>query len=98
MIQNNILIQTPLPQKIAIVGAGGHIGSALYDALNETGHHVVGYDQRLRKITRNNVTHLNFGEVLTADVQSFDAVMYLSELMGRRAWIMGRLCRGYCTG
>jgi nucleoside-diphosphate-sugar epimerase len=71
-------------QKIAIIGAGGYVGSSLYKKLKEWGHDVTGYDRQPR-ISTIDLIEMASHNIPTSTLQSFDAIIYLGGLTGRVA-------------
>jgi len=69
-------------KRICIVGSGGYVGSKLYDHFSER-HEVLGVDRHPRKDGKKVVKTTT--EIDDKKLQSFDSVIYLGGLTGRRA-------------
>ena len=72
--------------RVAIVGAGGYIGSSLQQALSRhCNWNVTGYDREPRLVRASEIEGLAARHILTSDLRGYDAVIYLGGLTGRAA-------------
>ena len=73
-------------KSVAVIGAGGFIGSRLVQYLKSTEHQVVGYDRYLRAKTVSSDIILKSSQDLSSEeLKRFDAVVFLGGLTGRKA-------------
>lgn len=73
-------------RKVAVIGAGGFIGSRLHEHLIESGHAVTGYD-RFPNLGRATpaLVHKASPDIDDAELRSYDVVVFLGGLTGRAA-------------
>eukprot|EP00954_Amorphochlora_amoebiformis_P006145 481536-Amorphochlora_amoeboformis.AAC.1 len=71
-------------KRIAVIGAGGYVGTALYDHLSHV-HTVVGYDRNPRIPSRQGIiVHKSADEIPDETLHSFDVVVFLGGFTGRK--------------
>lgn len=77
--------------RVAVIGASGFVGSRLHAFLAQHGIEVVGYDREPLEPSGDNqtdwlrtVVHSSAESIPDADLTSFDAVVYLGGLSGRK--------------
>lgn len=76
--------------RVAIIGAGGYVGSRLHDALaaHRCSWHVKGYDRDPRLVgPRLPLAKLAAADIPNAELATFDVVVYLGGLTGRVACV-----------
>ena len=73
-------------QRVGIIGAGGYIGSTLHDFLSGMdAYDVVGYDRDPHIPKRHGLIHLASHEIPTAELHSFQVIIYLGGFSARDA-------------
>eukprot|EP00469_Lotharella_globosa_P009610 CAMPEP_0167777912 /NCGR_PEP_ID=MMETSP0111_2-20121227/3967_1 /TAXON_ID=91324 /ORGANISM="Lotharella globosa, Strain CCCM811" /LENGTH=1084 /DNA_ID=CAMNT_0007668169 /DNA_START=6 /DNA_END=3260 /DNA_ORIENTATION=- len=85
------ITSTPSPlktrriRKVAIIGAGGFVGSRLYDELKKD-FSVTGFDREQKIPEREQIiVHKAAKDIETSVLQSYDAVVFLGGFTGRKA-------------
>lgn len=72
---------------VAVIGAGGYIGSRLLDELNRRGFVVTGFDRDTTPLSTNKLdSFIRFtaaSEIPTATLQTFKTIVYLGGYTGR---------------
>ena len=75
--------------RVAVVGAGGYIGSRLHEHLERRGFAVTGYDRSTRLIaSAGSLTFrapVSAGQLFDKELHAFDVVIFLGGLTGRVA-------------